>query len=62
MNSMQEAYLKTLKPTTAIKISKLTLGKKSTDEITKEVHSTLSYKYKTFLDKENGVIYVGKRI
>lgn len=62
MNSMQEAYIKNLKPTTAIKISNLTLGSKSTDEIIKEIHNTLSYKYNTFLDEENGVIYVGKRI
>ena len=61
MNLIQEAFLKSLNPSTAIKITNL--GKETVSkQITKSIHSTLSYKYKTFLDEENGVIYIGKRV
>lgn len=61
MNSMQDLYLKSLNPHIAVKIEGLT-GGKYVEDVIKNIHSTISYKYKTFLDKENGVIYVGKRI
>lgn len=65
MDSMRDSFLLTLKPHTAVKIENLD-GKEPLRElptdIIKSIHSTLTYKYKTFLDIENGVIYVGKRI
>ena len=60
MDSMRDSFLLTFKPHTAVKIENLD-GKEPSVDIIKSIHSTLTYKYKTFLDAENGVIYVGKR-
>ena len=60
MNSIQESYLKALRPTTAIKIE--SLDNKPVNAVIKLIHSTLSYKYNTFFDEDNKVIYVGKKV
>lgn len=61
MNSIQESFLKSLNPSIAVKVSNL-----DNDTIPREVllniHQVLTYKYKTFLDEENGVIYIGKKV
>lgn len=61
MNSIQDSYLKSLNPSVSVKVTELN-GKKIPEQIVKDIHATLTYKYNTFLDKENGVIYVGRRI
>lgn len=58
---MQDSYLKSLNPTVSVKITELN-GKKLPEQIIKDIHATLTYKYRTFLDERNGVIYVGKKV
>jgi len=61
MNSLQESYLKALKPTIAIKVT--SLDKEAVPEnIIAIINIALSKTKKTFVDIENGVIYVGKRV
>lgn len=61
MSSIQDSYLKALNPTVSVKVTELN-GKKIPEQIIKDIYATLTYKYRTFLDKENGVIYVGKKV
>ena len=60
MNSVQEAYLKSLNPTASVKVANL-----NKDTIPKEIfnmiYSVLAYNYKTIADEDNGVIYIGKK-
>jgi len=59
MNALQTAYLKNFNPTVSIKVTNLD-GGGTVKNITEEIRSFLSTKYKVFLDEENGVIYIGK--
>jgi len=61
MNAMIEAFLKSLDPISTIKITNIDKGTVPIGLLT-ETHKYLSTKYKTYLDKEAGVIYIGKRI
>lgn len=61
MSSLQDSYLKSLNPTVSVSIANLD-GKKLPEQIIKDIHAMLTYKYRTFLDKERGVIYVGKKV
>lgn len=58
---MQKSYLKALKPYVTIKVSDLD-GKTRHKKIAEDICNSLMYKYKTYLDNEGGVIYVGKGI
>lgn len=61
MNAMIETFLKSLDPISTIKITNIDKGTVPIGLLT-ETHKYLSTKYKTYLDKEAGVIYIGKRI
>ena len=61
MNSIKSSYIKALNPETTIKVTNLNNGEVP-KEILLNIHQVLSYKYKTFLDEDYGVIYIGKRI
>jgi len=61
MNSMIEAFLKSLDPISTIKVTNIGNSTVPIGLLTK-THKYLSTKYKTYLDKEAGVIYIGKRI
>lgn len=61
MTALQDSYLKSLNPSTAIKFSGLG-SRKLPEEIVEDVYKTLTYKYRIFLDRKNSVIYVGKKV
>lgn len=61
MNSIQEAFLKSFNPTSAIAFTNLDKVEVPI-KLLEEVHKYLGTKYTTYLDKEVGVIYIGKRI
>lgn len=59
--NLQESYLKALNPKVSIKISNIDNDVIPMD-VLELVHGVVTYKYKTFIDVANGVIYVGKRV
>ena len=61
MDSIQEAILKSLNPTSVIKVTDIDTGKVP-DRLIEDVYQSVARKYKTSFDKRNGVIYVGKRV
>ena len=60
MNSMQEQYLKSLNPTITIQIKSLD-NKPVPPDLLKGVQRFISYNYRSYLDIENGVIYIEKK-
>ena len=62
MNSIRESYLKAFSPTVSIKVEDLIKGGPH-KKILKEIYSMIElYHYINYLDEDNGVIYVGKRV
>ena len=61
MNPMQKSYLKALNAKFAVKVISLD-GKPTPNHIINSIAKTLPNKYKTFFDKEEGIIYIGKGI
>ena len=59
--NLQDSYLKAFNPSIAVKIEDLD-GKGRTEDIVQLVFSTLSVKYRIFLDKRNEVIYIGRKL
>ena len=60
MSSMQQQYLKALNPTMTIQIKSLD-NKSVPPDLLKGVQRFISYTYRSYLDIENGVIYVEKK-
>ena len=61
MDSMKESYLKSLNPSVAVKLTQLS-DTKTLKDVTKNIFNILSYKYKTFYDEKEGVIYIGTKV
>jgi len=59
MNSLQEAMLKSFNPVVSIEIKDIGQGRKS-EPILKEVFLALAKRHRTLVNKENGVIYIGR--
>lgn len=60
MSSLQDAYLKNLKPHTAITVKSID-GKIVPKDLLDRIHRAVLHDYQTFCDAQNGVIYLGKR-
>jgi len=58
---MKESYLKSLNPSVAVKLTQLS-DTKTLKDVTKNIFNILSYKYKTFYDEKEGVIYIGTKV
>lgn len=59
--SVEQAYIAGLNPKYSIKVTNLD-GKPIPNNLLDLLHKTLSYTYKIYTDKKNGVIYIGKRV
>ncbi len=56
---IQAMYLKAFDPKISVKVTDLDTGKVPKDFL-RQIEKTLSLTHRTFLDQENGVVYIGK--
>ena len=59
MKTLQEEMIKNFEPVVSIEVKDIGMGRKS-EVILKKIFLALSREHRTLVNKENGVIYIGK--
>ena len=61
MPTIAEQMINAMKPRLVITLKEFNNHEKDFNKILETIHSNLKYKYETMVDKENGVIYIGRK-